>query len=262
MIENRSFLLTKASFSGTGPVAYWMSRDQRVQDNWALLTAQQKAKEKGVGLLVFFCIFDQFPGANARHFHFMIGGLEKVETDLQTLHIPFVLLQGNPVEEIASFVKTHEISMLVTDFDPLRIKRKWKNDLTQLLTIPFLEVDAHNIVPCFKVSTKLEYGAYTIRPKLQRLLNDYLVPFPLLEPEEKSGIKHEKYNWENLYSNLQIDRSVKPISWLKPGEDEALRMLQVFVTNKLHDYNEKRNDQPAGASEHRGTSCIREEKKF
>ncbi len=29
--------------SGTGPVVYWMSRDQRVTDNWALLYAQELA---------------------------------------------------------------------------------------------------------------------------------------------------------------------------------------------------------------------------
>ena len=30
----------KSGKSGDGPVAYWMSRDQRVEDNWALLFCQ------------------------------------------------------------------------------------------------------------------------------------------------------------------------------------------------------------------------------
>jgi hypothetical protein len=33
-----------------GCVVYWMSRDQRVQDNWALLYAQQEALALGVPL--------------------------------------------------------------------------------------------------------------------------------------------------------------------------------------------------------------------
>ena len=31
----------KPGKTGDGPVAYWMSRDQRVEDNWALLFAGQ-----------------------------------------------------------------------------------------------------------------------------------------------------------------------------------------------------------------------------
>lgn len=30
-----------------GPIVYWMSRDQRVHDNWALIYAQQKAQQQG-----------------------------------------------------------------------------------------------------------------------------------------------------------------------------------------------------------------------
>jgi len=32
---------------GEGPVVYWMSRDQRVRDNWALLYAQELALNLG-----------------------------------------------------------------------------------------------------------------------------------------------------------------------------------------------------------------------
>lgn len=35
--------ILKEGKMGAGPVIYWMSRDQRVQDNWALLFAQEKA---------------------------------------------------------------------------------------------------------------------------------------------------------------------------------------------------------------------------
>ena len=42
----------------------------------------------------------------------------------------------------------------------------------------FPQVDAHNIVPCWQASPKLEYAARTIRPKIQRQLPDFLTEFP------------------------------------------------------------------------------------
>lgn len=39
-----------------GPVVYWMNRDQRTSDNWALLYAQEKALVMKTPLLVVFCL--------------------------------------------------------------------------------------------------------------------------------------------------------------------------------------------------------------
>ena len=42
----------------------------------------------------------------------------------------------------------------------------------------FLKVDAHNIVPCWEASDKLEYSARTIRPKITKQLSSFLTEFP------------------------------------------------------------------------------------
>ena len=58
----RTLSSVKSVKPSEGGVLYWMSRDQRVQDNWALLHARQLADEHGVGLsvagqnIVGFCI--------------------------------------------------------------------------------------------------------------------------------------------------------------------------------------------------------------
>ena len=51
---------------GPGLVLYWMSRDQRVQDNWALLSAQELALTLGQPLGVVFCLAPTFLGATLR----------------------------------------------------------------------------------------------------------------------------------------------------------------------------------------------------
>jgi deoxyribodipyrimidine photo-lyase len=148
-----------------GSVAYWMNRDQRINDNWALLYAQQIAMKQAVPLVVVFCLAPQFLGATIRQYNFMIKGLQEVELDLLRKGIPFCLLTGSPEKEVIKFIVQHKISTLVTDFSPLRINNEWKRRVVTKIKIPLYKVDAHNIIPCWLTSPKQEYGAYTIRPK-------------------------------------------------------------------------------------------------
>ncbi len=46
--------------------------------------------------------------------------------------------------------------------------------VAEKLSVPFHEVDAHNVVPCWEASDKREYGARTIRPKIHRQLPEFL----------------------------------------------------------------------------------------
>ena len=68
-----------------GPVLYWMSRDQRAGDNWALLYARQLAQEQGSPLAVAFCLAPKFLGATGRQYRFMLQGLKEVEQSLRDL---------------------------------------------------------------------------------------------------------------------------------------------------------------------------------
>jgi deoxyribodipyrimidine photo-lyase len=157
MINEKRIRLLQSGNEANGPVIYWMSRDQRVSDNWALLFAQQLAIENKRDLAVVFCVVPDFLEATIRQYDFMLRGLIEVEKDLKKLSVPFYLLTGNPINEVSKFVNEFGVGNLVTDFDPLRIKRNWKNEIAKKIDIPFYEVDAHNVVPCFYVSPKKEY---------------------------------------------------------------------------------------------------------
>lgn len=41
-----------------------------------------------------------------------------------------------------------------------------------------LQVDAHNVVPCWEASDKQDYSARIIRPKINSKLDEYLTEFP------------------------------------------------------------------------------------
>ncbi len=226
-----------------GPVVYWMSRDQRVRDNWSLLFAQEIALKRKQPLLVIFCLVPCFLGATIRQYGFMLKGLQYVETDLEEKQIPFFLFTGTPENEIDRFLKKVKAGALVTDFDPLHVKQEWKSGILKKVVIPFYEVDAHNIVPCREASQKKEYAAYTIRPKIRKMLPEFLVPFPRLKkhPYPFRGMPSGN-DWEKAMKSLKVDRTVPEVSWVKAGETRALRSLRLFIKNRLVSYETFRND--------------------
>jgi deoxyribodipyrimidine photo-lyase len=234
--------ILSARGKSSGPVIYWMSRDQRVKDNWALLFAMEKARESSAGLIVLFTLVSEFLESTLRQYDFMLKGLMEVEKSLNQLNIPFKILTGNPVINIQEFIKQAGAACVITDFDPLKIKKNWKNQLAQKIQIPFYEVDAHNIVPCWLASNKQEFGAYTIRPKIKKQINEYLTDFPKIEVFSSNISGNFKNNWDEIISGLKIDSEVKPVDWIIPGEKAANNALQDFINYRLPDYNEKRND--------------------
>ncbi|AKB23967.1 Deoxyribodipyrimidine photolyase, type II [Methanosarcina sp. MTP4] len=258
----------KSGEPGSGPVAYWMSRDQRVGDNWALLFARGIAEDAGVPLVVVFCMTDEFLGAGLRQYQFMLEGLQEVESSLFLKNIPFIFLRGSPGEEIPSFTDKHGIGTLVTDFSPLRPKREWTEKTASKLEIPFYEVDAHNIVPCWVASGKQEYAAYTFRPKVNALLPEFLVEFPELEPnsefpetfagkkvrgkksrgkkarkevEESSGSRNMVELLPERLKVADADPYFEPGHFF-PGESAALKALETFLNERLDSYNALHND--------------------
>ncbi len=226
-----------------GPVVYWMSRDQRVKDNWAMLFAQEQAIRTKSPLVVVFCLVHSFLQADQCNYDFMLKGLAEVSVSLSSYGVAFRLLEGIPRKVLPGFLKKIEAGFLVTDFDPLRVKRQWKEDVSKSVDIPFYEVDAHNIVPCRSASVKQEYGAHTIRPRLLKVLPEYLTPIP--------GIRRHpfplpaKFVFPELIQQglkrIDIDMSGK-VGDTVPGESAALRHLRSFLKNRFDAYFEYRND--------------------
>jgi deoxyribodipyrimidine photo-lyase len=243
MVNRKRVRLIRTGEKKAGPVVYWMSRDQRVRDNWALLFAQELALREKVSLGVVFCVAPKFLDATMRHYGFMLRGLQEVEENLREKHIPFSVLSGAAGVEIPAFVKRHGVGTLITDFEPLRIKRQWKKAVAKEIAIPFYEVDVRNIVPCWIASPKQEYGAYTLRPKIRRALPEFLTDFPRLRKhpipwKEKNG----RIDWTGVEKTLQVDHAVSEVGWIEPGENAAQKALREFVRKKLPSYQEGRND--------------------
>lgn len=242
MINEKRFRILKKGEPDYGPVVYWMSRDQRVKDNWSLLYAQAIALRARKSVVVVFCLVPEFLGATLRQYVFMIKGLQEVERSLREKNIPFYLLIGFPEDEIPGFLTDLHAGALITDFDPLSEKRKWKANILGMLRMTIYEVDAHNIVPCWIASSKQEYGAYTFRPKIHRILPEFLDEIPEVKKHPFQWKEETRSDWKKAFNSLKVDTSVKESDWILPGEKAAQVMLQEFLRDKLLVYDIRRND--------------------
>jgi|WetSurMetagenome_2_1015567.scaffolds.fasta_scaffold106444_2 deoxyribodipyrimidine photo-lyase len=241
MVNLKRVKTVKNGVRGTGPVLYWMSRDQRVSDNWALLYALEIAEDYNQPLLVVFNITNRFLGATWRQYDFMLNGLKRTEKRFRELNIPFTVLIGEPETTLPNFIRLNKTGHLVMDFDPLRIKRAWQSRISALVNIPTDIVDAHNTIPCFVASEKEEFSAATFRFKVRKLLPEFMDTFPpIVKQYGKSS--SQQINWAAVTKALKVDHSVRAIDWIVPGEKGAWNTLEKFISEKARTYAAKRND--------------------
>ena len=239
---NRIKPLNNLKFNG-GSVCYWMQRDKRVQDNWALIYAQDLAIRNKVPLYVCFTYLGKFKGANIRQYQFLFDGLKETSKKLNDKNIPFFLLNGDPVDEILKFIEINDIGSLVTDISPLKVYRNRVDRTVSKINIQFHQVDAHNIIPIWTASEKQEYAAYTLRPKVLKKIDEYLTEFPqILKHPIEPTIKSKSINWDDVINNLQIDHSISPIDWLKSGENAAEAILDKFINKSYVKYGDDKNN--------------------
>lgn len=242
MDKRRLYALNDVPYS-SGPVVYWMSRDQRVRDNWALLYARSRALEFRAPLVVLFCLAQRFLGAGQGQYAFMLAGLRTVEDELRAIGVPFYIETGDPVHTAPAFVARLGAGMVVTDFDPLRTKRRWRESLAAEAGVPVHEIDAHNIVPCRAASEKQEYGAHTLRKKLNRLLPEFLVPIP--SPKKMNAPPPSRIDWDRVYRAAGVSGEEAKRFGMESGPRAAERAMRRFLDRRLDDYSWARNDPSA-----------------
>lgn len=235
-----------------GPVVYWMDRDMRIQDNWALIRAQSIASQEKVPLLIVYNLVANFLGGSYRQWDFKLKGLQEIEETCKEKNIPFFIIidtTGKQTPDLfVDFCSDYNVGTVVTDCSPLRIQRKWKQSVAQKISCRMEMVDTHNIVPIWIASDKQEYGAYTLRPKIHRLLPEFMDEFPSVRKHAYSMAKKApKIHWDQLCALGSVDQSVPPADWITPGASAAKKTLRDFIHKKLLHYGDMRNDPLADA---------------
>ncbi len=231
-------------------VLYWMQQAQRTRCNLALDWACRAAHTCNLPLLVAFALTDAYPGANARHYAFMLEGLSDVQSALQERGIAFTLRHGNPPDIIARLAQ--DAALLVGDIGYLRIQRAWREQLAQKIDCPFTAIETDAVVPIKRASDKEEFAARTIRPKIHKWLPHFLLPPPasIPSPPPLKQPPASDSAPENALAICKLDRTVPPSSHFQGGQDQAQHRLQTFLRAALPHYHEKRNDPSLGLCSH------------
>lgn len=234
-------------------VLYWMQASQRTRFNFALEHAIEQANFLGLPLVVCFGLMDDFPGANERHYAFLIQGLRDVERSLQSRGVKFVVKHGQAPDVAVHFAI--DAAMVVCDRGYTRYQRAWRDAVADGARVSVVQVESDVVVPVETVSDHHEFAARTIRPKIHRTLQ------PFLKPLAANKVKHPSSSMnitgdidlgdpDALLKKLKLDRSTGPVRRFVGGEDEAARRLKAFVGEALNGYDEARNEPASAATSH------------
>jgi deoxyribodipyrimidine photo-lyase len=241
--EGRLQRLNTHDARGGDYILYWMQQSQRASFNPALEYAIQRANEAKLPLLVGFGLMDGYPEANVRHYRFMLEGLQETQRTLARRGIPFVVQRGNPAD-VALKLARHA-ALVVCDRGYLRHQKQWRETVATKAACPVIQVECDVVVPVQAASNKAEFAARTLRPKLHRLWNAYLVelaPTPLKTDSLGLGVKGlDLSDLDGVLAKLDLDRSVPPVSHrFQGGTSEAKRLLRKFLSQHLPEYQESR----------------------
>ncbi len=222
---------------------YWMQSSVRTTYNHALEYAVREANKSSKPLIVFFGITPTYPEANLRHFTFMLEGLKDTKKAMLRRNIDLIINKISPDLGAVKFAK--KASTVLTDRGYTRILRKWRENVASKIKCPLIQVESDIIVPVEEASEKEEYAARTIRPKIKKKLDKFLVPLKETKLNDQYGEEFDSLNLSSpkeLAKKLKVDQSVRPVSKYKGGQTEAKKHLKTFLDEKLDDYHEIRND--------------------
>lgn len=234
-------------------VVYWMQRAQRGVDNHAVNIAVEVANALELPLVVYFAGISNFPSANLRHYVFLQQGLPDIEQDLAERNITLVMRRA-PHESHERLLADVDAAIVVGDENPMREPERWRKRLAEQIRIPFWTIDTELIVPG-KLIEKAQYGAYTIRPRLYRLLPEYLVPYQ--NPHAKHEWKRPRgFHSDSVHEDItggwtHLDRSVPPVEYWRGGTHAAAKRLKLFRDKIFPHYDTTRNQPEAD-----GTSML------
>ena len=220
-----------------------MQRAQRGVDNHAVNLAVAIANELKLPLVVYFAGISNFPHANLRHYAFLQQGLPDIEEDLAARNVTFVMRRA-PNESHEKLLADVEAAICIGDENPMREPERWRAGLAKKLKIPFWTVDADVVVPT-RLFGKAQYAAYTMRPRLYKLVPEFLVPYENPHADvawtRPKGFMADDVRADITAGWKDLDRSVAPVEAWQGGTHEGLRRLKLFAGSKLRNYIEERN---------------------
>jgi deoxyribodipyrimidine photo-lyase len=243
--------VTRLNHRGVRPegryVLYWCRWNRRVESNHALAYAAQTANRMNLPLVFFERVTCNYDCASDRFHTFLLEGVPHLARQLRQLGIGHVLQlprrKHAPADDLHAVFRG--AAAVVTDDCPRPARD---------LDVQLHAVDASCIVP-MKAILEQCYAAYSIRPRIQKLLPKYLEPAPPVRPRVPSSESFDGLHTEvttgnvaELVASCEIDHSVRPPAAFRGGRKEAERRLASFLKDRLRRYARDKNEPSAHAT--------------
>jgi deoxyribodipyrimidine photo-lyase len=223
-------------------VLYWMRVNRRTESNHALHFASELANRLKKPLLCYERLTCSYPYANDRLHAFVLEGAAETAAALRKLGAGYIFDVQPTKAGAGGFDRLVKRACAVVIDD-------WPETLSGFAP-PFgvdaYAVDSSCIVPWQCIGAR-SYAAYSIRPKIHRVLERFL------QPVAKVRLLHK---WTAELPELpalgaascEIDHSVPRSTLFRGGRKQALHRLNEFLEHRLRRYAAEKNQPAAHAT--------------
>jgi len=234
---------------GAKYVLYWTQINRRADDNHALAYAADRANDLRLPLLVYEGLTCTYRQANDRIHTFVLDGVPEQQRRLEALGAGycFYLRKRKADDDRVLYRIAEEAALVVTDDYPTFIAAQHNASVPGRIGVAFHAVDSSCVVP-MNLFTKREWAAYTIRPKIQRVLREHLKPVPPILLQHRWRLPRPQWHTpvtdstvSTLVGQCEIDHAVKPSLTFTGGRLAAERHLHAFLINRLRRYAGNKN---------------------
>jgi len=221
-------------------VLYWMRANRRAESNHALLCAAELANRYRKPLLAWEQLTCDYAYANDRLHAFHLEGVAETAGALKKLRIGYRFDLHQKRGQKPSPHPARRAVAVVAD--------AWPDVLGGVVPdfgVETYTVDSSCIVPSPVIEGRI-YAAYSMRPRLRRILDRFLKAVPAVHVEVPFPGAIDLPALE--YRRCEIDHSVAPSSLYRGGRKAALRRLDEFLDQRLRRYNADKNEPAAHAT--------------
>jgi deoxyribodipyrimidine photo-lyase len=230
--------------------------NRRVDCNQALAHAVELANGLNLPVLYYEGLTCSYPEANDRMHTFILEGVPETARRLRRRGIGycFYLRRRRSDANDVLYRLAGKAAAVVTDDYPAFLAARHNASVPPKIGVALFAVDASCLVP-MSMLPKREYAAYTIRPKIHRLLPQYLKPAADWKVRRKWGPAAPEWHMEvaepeiaTLAAGCEIDHSVPPSLTFRGGRVAAEKHLRQFLEKNLRRFARDRNNPAAHAT--------------
>lgn len=237
-------------------VLYWTQMNRRAQSNHALSHAVEWANTLSLPLLVYEGLTCTYPHANDRLHTFILEGVPEQSRRFAALGAGYCFYlrrtRNDPNDILYRLAAS--AAVVVTDDYPVFIAAVHNASVPAKIGVLYEAVESSTVVP-MSLFEKREYAAYTIRPKIRRVLDRYLSPMPEVRinrrwtgPPPEFHTEVTPANIASLVASCEIHHGIAPSIAQTGGQLAAEAALRHFLENNLRRYARDRNEPAAHAT--------------